>query len=165
MLYTGYNYPGPAAIRYPRGAGTGVTPDEQMTEMPIGRGRVVRQGQNIAMLSFGHLLPDALTAAEEINATVIDMRFVKPLDETLIDEIVGNHSAIITIEENAIMGGAGSAVNEYLLNSGYDIRVRNIGIPDIYIEHGSALDLKERIDLTAQGILNVANELHAKVKS
>ena len=165
MLYTGFNYPGPAAIRYPRGSGTGVVPDKEMTELAIGKGRIIREGEGVAILSFGHLLPDALVAAEQVNATVVDMRFVKPLDEAMIDDIVARHSAIITVEENAIMGGAGSAVNEYLLNSGHDIRVRNVGIPDKYIEHGSALDLKEGIDLTAQGILSVANELFALVNN
>ena len=155
MLYTGYHFAGPAAIRYPRGGGTGVVPEQAMSQLAIGKGRVVRKGENIAILNFGHLLPDALAAAERHNTTVVDMRFVKPLDTDLIDEMVASHSALLTVEENAIMGGAGSAVNEYLLNSGQYIQTRNIGIPDRYIEHGASLVLKERIALNEQGMNDV----------
>jgi 1-deoxy-D-xylulose-5-phosphate synthase len=159
MLYTAYHYNGPAAVRYPRGAGTGVEPDQTMTKLPIGKGRIIRDGKDIAILSFGHLLPDALVAAEQLDATVVDMRFVKPLDKELINRIVETHQGILTVEENALMGGAGSAVNEYLLNNGIQIPVRNIGLPDEYIEHGSTLDLKARIKLNEHGILDAANDL------
>ena len=159
MLYTGYHFTGPAAIRYPRGGGTGVIPEQEMTQLEIGKGRVVRKGEKVAILNFGHLLPDALAAANTHDATVVDMRFVKPLDTDLIDDIIKSHSALVTVEENAVMGGAGSAVNEYLLNSGQSIQIRNIGIPDRYIEHGSSLVLKERIDLNEQGISDVIDAL------
>jgi len=155
MLYTGYHFSGPAAIRYPRGGGIGVVPDKEMTQLPIGKGRVVREGKKVAVLNFGHLLPDALAAAERHDATVVDMRFVKPLDTDLIDAMLASHAALVTVEENAVMGGAGSAVNEYLLNSGKASQIRNIGIPDRYIEHGSSLVLKERINLNEHGISDV----------
>lgn len=159
MLYTAYHYPGPAAVRYPRGSGTGIEADKTMTKLEIGKGRITRQGQKVAILSFGHLLPDAMAAAEQTDATVVDMRFVKPLDEALIDDIVSNHDAIVTVEENAIKGGAGSAVNEYLLNNNHQVLVRNIGIPDRYIEHGNSLDLKKNIHLNEHGILAVTTNL------
>ena len=115
LLYTGYRYKGAAAVRYPRGSGSGAKIEQQMTELPIGKGRIVREGNELAILSFGHLLPDALAAAEQLNATVVDMRFIKPLDEQLILKLISSHGSIITVEENALMGGAGSAVNELLL--------------------------------------------------
>lgn len=164
MLFTGYHHVGPAAIRYPRGSGTGIKPEKSMQELPIGKGRQVRTGHELAILSFGHLLPDALAAAEQVNATVVDMRFVKPLDEELIDQIAGSHKAIITLEENAIKGGAGSAVNEYLLNKGIQITIRNMGIPDQYIEHGNSLDLKDRIQLNTDGILATCRSLQQQLK-
>jgi len=159
MLYTGYQYQGPAAVRYPRGSGTGIKAETKMTKLDIGKGRVTRQGKKIAILNFGHLLPDALAAAEELNSTVVDMRFVKPLDKALIDELVSSHDALITLEENTVLGGAGSAVNEYLAEQGHLIRVKNIGIPDRFIEHGSSLDLKQGILLNQQGITEAGKEL------
>lgn len=159
MLYTGYHHVGPAAVRYPRGAGIGVIPDQEMAKLEIGKGRIVRDGTKIAILNFGHLLPDALTAAEQFNVTVVDMRFVKPLDTDLIDAMVKSHDAIITLEENSVHGGAGSAVNEYLLNSDHSITVRNIGLPDRYIEHGNALDLKAKIALNERGIRTTIEQL------
>ncbi|MCP4271158.1 MAG: 1-deoxy-D-xylulose-5-phosphate synthase, partial [Gammaproteobacteria bacterium] len=114
MLYTGFKHKGVAAVRYPRGTGPGKTVSKEMTALPIGKGQVVREGKKLAILSFGHLLPDANAAAEKLNATVADMRFVKPLDEELILQLVKSHEALITLEENTLLGGAGSAVNEFL---------------------------------------------------
>lgn len=159
MLYTGFMHKGTAAVRYPRGAGPGVTIDCEMSAMAIGKGRIVRGGKDLAILSFGHLLPDAIAAAEKLNATVVDMRFVKPLDEELIITIVQSHTKIMTVEENAVMGGAGSAVNEFIAklssnNSDHpSVAIKNIGIPDRFIQHGNALDLKAEIALTEEGIL------------
>ena len=159
MLYTGFMHKGVVAVRYPRGAGAGVTIESEMTELEIGKGRVVSEGSELAILSFGHLLPDAIAAGKKLNATVVDMRFVKPLDEDLIIEILKTHSKIMTIEENAISGGAGSAVNEFIAELSTtnpnlaSVIIKNIGIPDRFIQHGNALDLKAEINLTEDGIL------------
>ncbi|NVK21292.1 MAG: 1-deoxy-D-xylulose-5-phosphate synthase [Kangiellaceae bacterium] len=153
-LYTGYLYQGPAAVRYPRGMGTGIEAEKEFTPFEIGKGKLVRNGKNIAILSFGSMLKTALGAAEEIDATVADMRFVKPLDEELIREIAQNHKQIITIEENAVMGGAGSAINEFILNNNIQVKVKNLGLPDRFIEHGSHVDLMKKVNLTSKTITN-----------
>ncbi|WP_372759971.1 1-deoxy-D-xylulose-5-phosphate synthase, partial [Litorivivens sp.] len=114
LLYTGYCYSGPAAIRYPRGTGPGALIEREMRELPIGKGTIKREGKNIALLNFGTLLPAAIAAADRLDASVADMRFVKPLDEALILELADQHDLLVTLEENAIAGGAGSAVNEFL---------------------------------------------------
>ncbi|MBD2857781.1 1-deoxy-D-xylulose-5-phosphate synthase [Spongiibacter sp. KMU-158] len=152
MLHTGYQYAGPAAIRYPRGTGTGATIECTMTELPIGKGLVKRQGANVAILSFGTLLSSALNAAESLNATVADMRFVKPLDTDLIDELAANHSLLVTLEENCIAGGAGSAVVEYLNQQGVVMPVLQLGLPDRFIDHGKHGDLLAAVGLDSAGI-------------
>jgi len=159
MLYTGFKHKGVTAVRYPRGTGPGKTVSKEMTAMPIGKGQVVREGEKLAILSFGHLLPDALAAAEKLNATVVDMRFVKPLDEELILQLVKSHSAIITLEENTLLGGAGSAVNEFLAASNSKVTIKNIGIPDRFIQHGNTLDLKAEIALNQDGITKAGKKL------
>ncbi len=159
MLYTGYRYQGTAAVRYPRGSGPGVEVEKEMTALPIGIGRIVRQGKKLAILSFGHLLPDALAAGEILGATVADMRFIKPLDKDLILQIIATHDILITLEENTIMGGAGSAVNEFLTTIDKHVTVKNLGIPDRFIEHGNALDLKADIDLNQDGIVAAGQAL------
>ncbi|TNW87032.1 transketolase C-terminal domain-containing protein, partial [Enterococcus faecium] len=124
-LYTGYHYnDGPSAVRYPRGTGTGVTL-EPLSLLPIGKGVVRRQGEKIAILNFGTLLPEATQAAEALNATLVDMRFVKPLDEQLVLELAASHETLVTLEENAIMGGAGSGVNELLMAKRRPVPVLN----------------------------------------
>ena len=163
MLYTGFMYKGVAAVRYPRGSGTGVTATKEMKAFEIGKGRIVREGKMLAILCFGHLLPDAMTAAEQLNATVVDMRFVKPIDEDLILKIIDEHDAIITLEENAIMGGAGSAVNEFIATTSRCITIKNIGIPDRFIAHGNSLDLKTDIALNVKGILSVGKQLLSEI--
>jgi len=130
-----------------------------MTALPIGKGRIVREGKQLAILSFGHLLPDALTAAEKLDATVADMRFIKPLDEALLLKLVESHQYLITLEENALMGGAGSAVNEFLAANNHNVPVKNIGIPDRFIQHGNSLDLKADIALNQDGIVKVGLEM------
>jgi 1-deoxy-D-xylulose-5-phosphate synthase len=136
MLYTAYRHEGPAAIRYPRGSGPGSLIEEHMAELPIGRGVVVRPGQRVAILNFGALFGDAMAAGEELDATVVDMRWVKPLDDTLVLELATSHDLLITLEENAVSGGAGSAVAELLAAQGVDCPVRHLGIPDHFVEHG-----------------------------
>ncbi|MEQ9916087.1 1-deoxy-D-xylulose-5-phosphate synthase [Pectobacterium aroidearum] len=152
MLHTGYHYQkGPTAVRYPRGNGTGteLTP---LSELPIGKGVVRHQGETIAILNFGTLLPEAQIAAEKLNATLVDMRFVKPLDESLLEELAQSHSTFVTLEENAIMGGAGSGVNEFLMAKRLAVSVLNIGLPDVFIPQGSQEEIRADLGLDAAGI-------------
>ncbi|MCL6363137.1 1-deoxy-D-xylulose-5-phosphate synthase [Pectobacterium carotovorum subsp. carotovorum] len=152
MLHTGYHYQkGPTAVRYPRGNGTGteLTP---LSELPIGKGVVRRQGETIAILNFGTLLPEAQAAAEKLNATLVDMRFVKPLDEALLEELAQSHSTFVTLEENAVMGGAGSGVNEFLMAKRLAVSVLNIGLPDVFIPQGSQEEIRVDLGLDAAGI-------------
>lgn len=154
MLYTGHQYQaGPTAVRYPRGSGTGATL-EPLASLPIGKGVVRRNGEKIAILNFGTLMPDALTAAEQLNATVADMRFVKPLDEALILELAATHDALVTLEENAIIGGAGSGVNELLMSKRKIVPVLNLGLPDRFIPQGTQEEALHEIQLDAQGIVD-----------
>jgi 1-deoxy-D-xylulose-5-phosphate synthase len=154
MLHTGHQYQaGPTAVRYPRGSGTGAAL-EPLASLPIGKGVVRRNGEKIAILNFGTLMPDALTAAEQLNATVADMRFVKPLDEALILELAATHNALVTLEENAIIGGAGSGVNELLMSKRKMVPVLNLGLPDRFIPQGTQEEALHEIQLDAQGIVN-----------
>ncbi len=137
MLYTGYVHPGPAAVRYPRGTGPGVTIEQAMTAFPIGKGRLSRQGQQVAILNFGALLPTALTVGEELDASVADMRFIKPLDTELLDQLAADHTLIVTLEENAVAGGAGAGVSEYFAQQGIVVAVLHLGLPDIFIDHAT----------------------------
>lgn len=157
MLYTGYQFNGPSAIRYPRGAGCGAKIEQKMSALDIGKGNILRQGKKIAILNFGTLLPYALQAAEQLDASVIDMRFVKPLDENLIDNIVASHSYIVTVEENAIMGGAGSGVIEYLMKTRQIKPVLQIGLPDKFIHQGSQQELHQELELDSKGIVAQIN--------
>ncbi len=138
MLYTATTIPGPAAVRYPRGTGPGVPIQTEMRALPIGRGLVLREGRSgLAILAFGSMVPAALALGADLDATVVNMRFVKPLDEELIDRIATRHPHLITLEENVVAGGAGSAVGEVLNAQGHRVAVLNIGIPDKPIQHGS----------------------------
>ena len=152
MLYTGHRHKGPSAVRYPRGSGIGVDIESEFTQLEIGKGRIVRQGQKIAILSFGTFLHSALKAAENIDATVADMRFVKPLDESLIRQLAQNHDVIVTIEENAIAGGAGSGVVEFMMKEKLIKPVLNLGLPDRFIHQGTQEELYEELGLDAKGI-------------
>jgi 1-deoxy-D-xylulose-5-phosphate synthase len=156
MLYTAYRHEGPAAIRYPRGSGPGSLIEEHMAELPIGRGVVVRPGQRVAILNFGALFGDAMAAGEELDATVVDMRWVKPLDDTLVLELATSHDLLITLEENAVSGGAGSAVAELLAAQGVDCPVRHLGIPDHFVEHGGQEQLRIAAGLSRDAILETA---------
>ena len=152
MLYTGHRHKGPSAVRYPRGSGIGVDTESEFTQLEIGKGRILRQGQKIAILSFGTFLHSALQAAENIDATVADMRFVKPLDESLIRQLVQDHDVIVTIEENAIAGGAGSGVVEFMMKEKLIKPVLNLGLPDKFIHQGTQEELYEELGLDAKGI-------------
>lgn len=159
LLNTAYHFEGPAAVRYPRGSGTGIEADNILSCFEIGKGRVVREGQGVAILCFGPLLSEALKAAEAHNATVVDMRFVKPLDETLITQLAHSHDAMITLEDNAIMGGAGSAVLEYLQSQNIQKPVRILGIPDAYVEHGTQGEQWSEMGIDAVGIERAISQL------
>ncbi|GIU13396.1 MULTISPECIES: 1-deoxy-D-xylulose-5-phosphate synthase [unclassified Shewanella] len=153
MLYTGYCYnDGPTAVRYPRGSATGAKQVETMTALPIGKGLIKRQGKKIAILNFGTLLASSLTAAEALDATVADMRFVKPLDVELVKELAESHDVLVTVEENAIMGGAGSGVLELLQTLKLPKSVLLIGLPDEFIKHGAPDEIISELGLDAAGI-------------
>ena len=158
MLYTAYRHQGPAAIRYPRGTGPGALIEEAMTELPIGRGVTVRQGNRVAILNFGALFGEALAAGEKLDATVVDMRWVKPLDEALVFALAAEHELLITLEDNAIAGGAGSGVSELLARHGIDTPVRHVGIPDNFVEHGEQDELRRVAGLTREHIIALASE-------
>ena len=152
MLTTGYLHEGPAAVRYPRGTGPGVPIDPTLEPLPIGKGVLTRRGEKVAILCFGTLHQQASKAAEALNATVANMRFVKPLDTQLIAELSDSHELLVTVEENAVMGGAGSAVNEWLLAQGISLPVLNLGLPDIYVEHAKPAEMLAECGLDAAGI-------------
>ncbi|MEZ2746766.1 1-deoxy-D-xylulose-5-phosphate synthase [Halopseudomonas bauzanensis] len=152
MLTTGFLHNGPAAVRYPRGTGPGVPVEPTLEPLPIGKGVITRQGQAVAILSFGTLHANAMVAAEALNATVANMRFVKPLDTELLQQLADSHSLLVTLEENAVMGGAGSAANEWLLAQGIQIPVLNLGLPDIYVEHDKPNSMLAECGLDAAGI-------------
>ena len=154
MLYTGHLHQGPASVRYPRGAGINANIEQQMQAIEIGKGLVRRRGKKIAILCFGTLLPFALKAAQHLDATVADMRFVKPLDEALITELAAEHELLVTVEENAIAGGAGSGVIEYLMASKQIKPVLQIGIPDQFISQGTQQEKWSELELDEVGILN-----------
>ncbi|TFH08691.1 MAG: 1-deoxy-D-xylulose-5-phosphate synthase, partial [Nitrosomonadales bacterium] len=136
MLYTAFQLNTPAAVRYPRGTGTGVTPIKEMKALEIGIGEICRKGEKVAILAFGSMLKPSLEAAEELNATVANMRFVKPLDDKLVLFLAENYSLLVTVEENTIMGGAGSAVLESLENNNITASVLQLGLPDSFIDQG-----------------------------
>lgn len=138
MLELGYEYNGPAMVRYPRGAGIGAKITDKL-DLQLGKAKLVREGSRIAILNFGTLLPIAKQLAEKYYATVIDMRFVKPLDEAMLDKVSQSHDILLTLEENSIAGGAGSAVNEYLVAKDLSkkITVRNFGLQDKFLNHGT----------------------------
>jgi 1-deoxy-D-xylulose-5-phosphate synthase len=153
MLYTATTLPGPSAVRYPRGAGDGTTPRKEMTALPVGRGEIRREGgSGLAILVFGTLLAGVLKTAERLDATVVNMRFIKPLDTALLEQVAARHSALVTVEENAVMGGAGAAVAEALAAAGIERPLRMVGIPDRFIEHGSRNDCLAAAGLDPAGI-------------
>lgn len=162
MLYTGHQHQGPSAVRYPRGTGMGVQIETDFTPLTIGKGRLIRQGQKVAILSFGTLLPNALQAAEALNATVADMRFVKPLDEALITELANNHDVLVTLEENVIAGGAGAAVVEYLMAQKLLKPTLNLGLPDQFIAQGTQEEMHAELGLDDAGIETAIRDYLAK---
>ncbi len=154
LLYTAYQYAGPAAVRYPRGTGTGVKINREMMGLTIGESLTVREGAgSVAILSFGVLLPAAIHAAAKLDATVVDMRWVKPLDEVRILALAKDKDLIVTLEDNAIGGGAGAGVNELLHQSAQKVSVLNLGLPDAFIDHGKREQQLAWVGLDADGVL------------
>jgi 1-deoxy-D-xylulose-5-phosphate synthase len=152
MLTTAYEYEGPAAVRYPRGAGIGAAVEKSLQPLPFGKGEIRREGKDIAILAFGTMVAPALVAAEELNATVANMRFVKPLDVELVKSLAERHAAIVTVEEGSVMGGAGSAVAEALAQAGIVKPVLQLGLPDRFIDHGDQALLLAGAGLDGKGI-------------
>ena len=160
MLYTAFQMNTPAAVRYPRGAGPGAVVEQEMRALPVGKGEIRRRGKKLALLSkkiailaFGSMVKPALEAAQELDATVANMRFVKPLDEALVAELAGGHDLLVTVEENAIMGGAGSAVLESLQRQRIGASVLQLGLPDRFIDHGDPVLQLKSCGLDKDGIL------------
>ncbi|MBG4057823.1 1-deoxy-D-xylulose-5-phosphate synthase [Pseudomonas aeruginosa] len=152
LLTTGYLFDGPAAVRYPRGSGPNHPIDPDLQPVEIGKGVVRRRGGRVALLVFGVQLAEAMKGAESLDATVVDMRFVKPLDEALVRELAGSHELLVTIEENAVMGGAGSAVGEFLASEGLEVPLLQLGLPDYYVEHAKPSEMLAECGLDAAGI-------------
>ena len=158
MLTTGYQYPGPAAVRYPRGKGLGVLIEEGLTSLPIGKAQVRRKAskeksKKIALLALGSLVATAAEVAEQLDATLVNLRFVKPLDEQLLLEIAASHELLVTLEENAIMGGVGSAINEFYASQNLQPKLLNLGIPDLWVDQGSQQELLADCGLDVKGVL------------
>ena len=153
MLSTAYALDAPSMVRYPRGGGTGRVPGMDLDTLPFGKGEIRRRGENIALLAFGSMLPAALAAGEELNATVANMRFIKPLDVELIVELAGNHSLLVSIEENAVIGGAGSEIERVLAERGLKVPLLRLGLPDRFIDHGEQSQLLAELGLDKEGIV------------
>ncbi|MED7788534.1 1-deoxy-D-xylulose-5-phosphate synthase [Francisella sp. 19X1-34] len=153
MLDLGYEYHGPAMVRYPRGAGIGAEVTDEL-DLELGKSKLIKEGSKVAIFNFGVLLPVAKQVADKYNATVIDMRFVKPLDEQAIDNICKSHKIILTLEENSVAGGAGSAVNEYLVANDLnkDLTIRNFGLQDEFLNHGTKDLLLDQSNLSCEKI-------------
>ena len=156
MLYTGFTLDGPVAVRYPRGSGPGVPVVAAMTALPVGRAEVRRESarrhHRIAILAFGSMLQPALTAGEALDATVVNMRFVKPLDVELLVRLASQHSAFVTVEENVVAGGAGSAVSEALIAAGTTVPILHLGLPDRFPDHGDPAEILRECGLDGDGI-------------
>ena len=157
MLNTGHALDTPSIVRYPRGNGTGELLPGIDETINIGQSHTIVEGNKIALLSFGTMLTEAKMVASTLNATLVDMRFIKPLDTQLIDKVLASHELIVTIEDNAIAGGAGSGINEYILSQGKAIKVLNIGIPDNFIKHGTQAEVHQELGLDSAGIISKIN--------
>jgi len=158
MLYTGFTLDGPSAVRYPRGAGPGTEVLAPMEALPVGRGEVRREGRRVAILAFGSMVRPALEAGAELGATVANMRFVKPLDDELVLRLATTHELVVTVEENVLEGGAGSAVLESLAAQGVEVPVLQLGLPDHFVEHGDPAQLLADCGLDAAGIARATRE-------
>ena len=154
MLYTAFLHPGPAAVRYPRGSGPGVAETSKMTRIPIGKAQLWREGQEVALLAFGTMLAPAMEAGDSLDATVVNMRSVKPLDTAMIEQLADSHTLLVTIEENTMRGGAGAGVAESLAQGDRSIPLLILGLPDEHIEHGDPDIVLAQCGLNADGIIS-----------
>jgi len=152
MLYTGMQIDGPSSVRYPRGSGPGVEVEESMQALPIGKAKLVHEGSRVALLAFGTMVTPATAIGEESGYTVVNMRFVKPLDTELIDSLAASHDLLVTLEENAVAGGAGAGVAEYLVEMGSTTPIKLVGLPDEFVDHGSREQLLEHCRLDEVGL-------------
>jgi 1-deoxy-D-xylulose-5-phosphate synthase len=162
MLSTAMDIDGPSLVRYPRGGGTGAVPETNLDTLPVGKGEIRRSGKEVALLAFGSLVPAALAAGDELDATVANMRFVKPLDVELIVELAGNHSLLVSIEENAVIGGAGSEIERVLAERGLNVPVLRLGLPDRFIDHGEQGQLLAELGLDKDGIVRAVRARTSK---
>ena len=153
MLSTAYTLNCPSMVRYPRGGGAGTIPEMNLDTLPVGKGEIRRRGQGVALLAFGSLVSAAVAAGEELDATVANMRFVKPLDAELIVELAGHHSLLVSVEENAVIGGAGSEIERVLAERGLCVPVLRLGLPDHFIDHGEQGQLLAELGLDKDGIV------------
>ncbi len=153
MLSTAYALDCPSMVRYPRGGGTGAVPQAGLDTLPVGKGETIRPGKDVALLAFGSLVPAALAAGEELDATVANMRFVKPIDTELIVELAGNHSLLVSIEENVVIGGVGSEIERVLSECGLNVPLIRLGLPDRFIDHGEQGQLLADLGLDSAGIV------------
>ena len=160
MLYTAYRHDGPTAVRYPRGSGLGSVPVRAMSELAIGKGEIRRQGKGCALLAFGSMLGTALQVGDELDATVANMRFVKPIDRDLILELAAGHELLVTLEENATIGGAGSEVSRVLNEAGSRVRVLQLGLPDRFVDHGDQAQLLAESGLDFASVLDRIKKIY-----
>lgn len=162
MLYTAFQLDTPTAVRYPRGTGVGTEVQKEMQVLPIGRGEICRKGEKIALLAFGSMVAPCMEAAEELGATVANMRFIKPLDDALVATLAADHTLLVTVEENTIMGGAGSAVLESLVKNGSSVKLLQLGLPDIFIDQGDPAQMLADCGLDKTGIVS---SIHKRLAS
>ncbi|MGE5490029.1 MAG: 1-deoxy-D-xylulose-5-phosphate synthase [Actinomycetota bacterium] len=165
MLTTAFRLDCPTAVRYPRGGGTGAVPSTHLDTLPVGKGKVLREGKSgVALLAFGSLVPAALAAGEELDATVVNMRFVKPVDAELIAQLTGNHSLLVSVEENAVIGGAGAEIQRVLEEQCLNVPLLRLGLPDRFIDHGEQGQLLAELGLDKDGIVRAvkARQAHGK---
>jgi 1-deoxy-D-xylulose-5-phosphate synthase len=168
LMYTATKFEGPFSIRYPRGQGVMVDWRTPMREIPIGQGRIIREGEDIAILTIGHIGNYAVTACdmlekEGFNPAHYDMRFVKPLDEAMLHEVFGKFKKVVTVEDGCLMGGFGSAVLEWMVDSGYQAQVKRLGIPDRIVEHGEQIELHRECGFDPEGIANAVKQMAESV--
>ena len=160
MLHTGFQINGPCAIRYPRGTGPGVEIEKELTVLEVGRAQLIRTGPAIAILSFGSTLDVAQEVGDQLDTTVVNMRFVKPIDEDTITAVAQSHELIVTLEDNVVMGGAGSTVNEVLAQHQLLVKVLNLGLPDYFQEHGSREELLLEAGLDATTVISKIAQIY-----
>ncbi len=158
MLEAGYNYPGPAAVRYPKGANLCSCGGKISQPIEIGKAKIVKEGKDIAILAFGTMVGRSRKAAETIGATLVDMRFVKPLDGELLRKLAETHKYFVTVEDNVVFGGAGSAVDEFLAQTGLNVKIKNLGLPDKFLTHGTRGEILADVGLDEEGILKTIDE-------